>query len=61
MQKYTQVKITGLRQNVEGVLSDLESLYVVVPTSQLIRHREDENYHIYLKLVGKRVNGEVVC
>jgi len=51
---YGKVKVTGSLQNLEEILKSLERYFIVARTSKVISHREDENCHIYLAILGRR-------
>ena len=51
----TLVKVTGLRDDIHTFVRFIEARYIVVPTSKIIKHQEDELSHIYLKIIEKPV------
>ncbi|MBU2634692.1 MAG: hypothetical protein KJ674_05645 [Nanoarchaeota archaeon] len=51
MPKQFTVKAEGLKPQLQELIARLKEHYVIIPTSDFIQHREDENCHIYLTVV----------
>jgi len=54
-EEYARIKLTASPDACEEALEAFSGRFVVVRTSQLIRHREDKLAHIYVTLIPKEV------
>ena len=53
---YAKVKVTASLPVLEEIVEVLERRFIVARTSKVIVHREDENCHIYLAVLGRRTS-----
>ena len=53
---HAKVKVTASLQVVEEIVEVLEDRFIVARTSRVIVHREDENCHVYLAVLGRRTS-----
>ena len=53
---YAKVKVTAYLSVLEEIVEVLERRFIVARTSKVIVHREDENCHIYLAVLGRRTS-----
>ena len=51
---YAKVKVTASLSVLEEIAEVLERRFIVARTSKVIAHREDENCHVYLAVLGRR-------
>jgi len=53
---YAKVKVTASLPVLEEIVESLENRFIVARTSKVIAHREDENCHVYLAVLGRRTS-----
>ena len=51
MPKQLMIKAEGPKPQLIDLLEKLKEIYIVIPTSKFIEHRENNDWHIYLTLV----------
>jgi len=54
LKRPVKLKITGLIRDLEDTIRELEIYFMLTRTSDIIQHREDDEAHAYLIIMGAR-------
>lgn len=51
LKRKLKLKISGLESDINDYIRDQENQYLIAKTSAMIKHREDDECHVYLLII----------